>query len=816
MASCTPLSPDALYHRCDPDSFTFETTAELEDFGNMLGQDRAVEAIRFGVAVEHDGYNLFVLGPPGTGRHSFVQQFLAQKAIAKPTPSDWCYVNNFEQPRQPQAIELPAGKACQFRTDIHQLIEEAQAAIPTAFESENYRNRRQAIEQAVKQQQQEAFETVRQHAIERGLDIIETATGFLFVPLRRGKAIPPEDYKTLSEEERARLDQETEPLEQELRQMMQAITRQVRKVRQQIEQLKRDVALFAIGALIQDLITQYQAFPKVVDYLNSLQSDMLDNIDLLTNPAEEQNKPLMQLLAASAVDGELPASSAMRRYGVNVLVDHSKTVGAPIIYEDTPTYPDLIGRIEHISQIGALVTDFTLIRAGAFHRANGGYLILDAHKVLTQPFTWEALKRVLESHEIRIKSLAQDYSFISTVSLEPVPVPLDVKVVLIGDRQLYYLLQAYDPEFSELFKVAADFEDRMDRSWDHVQQFAQLVGTLAKRDDLMPLDRTGVARVVEASARHAGDAERLSTQIRKIADIVREAHYWAKEQQKNVIDAKAVQHAVDQQIYRASRIRDQIQQEILRNTILIDTSGEKVGQINGLAVFQLGEHSFAHPSRITARLSLGSGKVIDIEREVELGGPIHSKGVLILSNFLAAHYVTDQPLSLSASLVFEQSYAGVDGDSASSAELCALLSGLANLPLKQSFAVTGSVNQYGQIQAIGAVNDKIEGFFDICLARGLNGDQGVLIPTSNVKHLMLRRDVVEAAAAGQFHIYPVETIDHCMEILTGLNAGQRDDEGYFPAGTINHKIVARLLDYAQKRHNFQESPSSKSTEAVQS
>ena len=631
------------------------------------------------------------------------------------------------------------------------------------------------------------------------------------MPLRQGKAIQPEEYKSLSAAERERLEQETEPLEQELRQMLQAITRQVREVRQQIEQLKHDVALFAIGSLIQDLITQYEALPSVVEHLNSLQRDMLDNIDLFTHPAEEQEQPLMQLLAASAVDGELPESSTTRRYSVNVLVDHSKTGGAPIVYEDTPTYADLIGRIEHISQIGALITDFTLIRPGAFHRANGGYLILDAHKVLTQPFTWEALKRVLKSGEIRIKSLAQDYSFISTVSLEPVPIPLDVKVVLIGDRQLYYLLQAYDPEFPKLFKVAADFEDQMERSGENVQQFAQLIGTLARRDNLMPLNRTGVARVVELSARHAGDAERLSTQIRKIADIIREAHYWAKERQKTVIDAEAVQQAVDHQTYRAGRIRDQLQQEILRNTILIDTSGEKVGQINGLAVFQLGEHSFARPSRITARLSVGSGKVIDIEREVELGGPIHSKGVLILSNFLAAHYVMDEPLSLSASLVFEQSYAGVEGDSASSAELCVLLSALAKLPIKQSLAVTGSVNQYGHIQAIGAVNEKIEGFFDICQARGLNGEQGVLIPAANVKHLMLRQDVVEAGTAGQFHIYPVETIDHCMEILTGLEAGQRDESDHFPEGTINQRIVACLLDYAQKRHKFQEAPSSNTT-----
>ncbi len=813
MACCSPLPPDDLYHRCNPDEFDFETTAELEDFNNMLGQDRAVAAIQFGIAVEHDGYNLFILGSPGTGRHSFVQQFLSQKAAEKPIPSDWCYVNNFEQPHQPIAIELPAGKACQFRADIRRLIEEVDAAIPTAFESEDYRERRRVIEDAVKKQQQDAFATVRQHALERGFDIVETATGFLFVPLRRGKVIPPEEYNRLTDKEHERLDREKEFLEKELRQTLQSIPRQVRQVQQQLEQLKRDVALFAIGHLIQELIDQYQRFPKIVDYLNSLQDDMLENIDLFINPDGEhnQNQALMQLLAISGVDSELPGALDTQHYSVNVLIDHTKTEGAPIVYEDNPTYSDIIGRIEYVSRIGALVTDFTLIRPGALHRANGGYLILDAHKVLTQPFTWDALKRILKSGEIRVKSLAEDYSFVSTVSLEPEPIPLNVKLVLIGDRFLYYLLQAYDPEFLELFKVPADFEDRMVRSNENVQQLAQLVGTLARRDDLMPLDRTGVARVVEASARQAGDAERLTTQIRKIADIVREAHYWAKEQGKNVIDAESVQQAIDHQIHRASRIRDQLQQEILRNTILIDTSGQKIGQINGLAVFQLSEYAFAHPSRITARLSLGSGKVIDIEREVELGGPIHSKGVLILASFLAAQYVTDQPLSLSASLVFEQSYAGIEGDSASSAELCVLLSALAELPLKQSLAVTGSVNQHGQIQAIGAVNEKIEGFFDICKARGLQGDQGVLIPKANVKHLMLRQDVVQAVRAGQFHIYPVETIDQCMEILTGLEAGERDQSGRFPEGTVNHQIVAQLQNYAQKRLMFAESLSSAST-----
>jgi lon-related putative ATP-dependent protease len=806
MVSPPPLPPDTLYRHCDPNQFSFETTAEIEAFEEMLGQDRAVEAIRFGAVVEHEGYNLFVLGSPGTGRHTFVRQFLAQQAATKPTPSDWCYVNNFEQPRRPIAIELTAGLGSRFRADIQHLIEEAQTAIPAALESEDYRSRRQAIEETVATQQQDAFEAIRQHALARGLDIVETATGFIFVPLRKGKAIPPEEYRKLPESERERLQHDTEELEQELRQMLRAIPPQARQAREKIRQLTHDVALFAVGGLMQDLLETYATFPKVVDYLNDLQNDIVDNIELFTHNRQERESSLATLLASQLPNGDSEAMSVMRRYGVNVLVDHSKTPGAPVVFEDHPTYAELIGRIEHIAQIGALVTDFMLIRAGALHRSNGGYLILDAHKVLTQPFTWEALKRVLKSQEIRIKSLAEDYSLISTVSLEPEPVPLQLKVVLIGERLIYYLLQAYDPEFPELFKVSADFEDQMERTSATERQLAHLLGTLAKREGLMPLDRSGVARIIEESARSASDAERLSTQIRRLADIIREAHYWAKEHQQTVIDAEAVEQAINHQIYRVSRIRDRLQEEILRQTLLIDTEGQKMGQINGLAVYQLGDFLFAHPSRITARLSLGSGKVIDIEREVELGGPIHSKGVLILANFLASNYVIDRPLSLSASLVFEQSYAGVEGDSASAAELCVLLSALAELPLRQSLAITGSVSQHGQIQAIGAVNEKIEGFFDICQARGLRGDQGVVIPAANVKHLMLRPRVVDAVQAGQFQIYAVETIDQCMELLTGQIAGERDPQGQFPQGSINQRIVTRLLTYAENRQSFLKPP----------
>ena len=802
MAPNKSLPPEALYSRCDPQEFSFETTAELEDFEEMVGQERAVESVKFGVGIELYGYNLFVLGPQGTGRHSFVRRFLEQQAADKPTPSDWCYVNNFEQPRQPKAIELPVGWGYKLRQDLQQLIEEVHTAIPKAFESEDYRQRRDEIERKLKEQQQQALEEVRHHARERGLDIVETSTGFTFVLLRKGKTIPPDEYRKLPEEEKKRLQQDIEQLRQEITRVLESIPRLVRTMREEIRQLDRDVALFAIGGAIDELLEKYQKFPKVVAHLERVRDDIADHIKLFTKEGEEQGQSLIQLLNGQFSAGEEQDSSGMRRYAVNVLIAHTQKDGAPVVVEDHPTYTDLVGRIEHVSQMGTLVTDFTLIRAGALHRANGGYLVLDARQVLAEPFTWETLKRVLKSRQIRIKSLAQSYSLISTVSLEPEPIPLDVKVVLIGDRFLYYLLQAYDPQFLELFKVAADFEEYMDRSCQNVQYLAQLLGTLAKKQNLMPLNRTGVARLLEESSRHAGDREKFSTQIRGLNDILCEAHYWAQQGSCEVIDSETVQKAIDSRLRRSSRLRDQFQEEIWRQTILIDTEGQKIGQINGLAILQLGEYRFAYPSRITARVSLGSGKVIDIEREVDLGGPIHSKGVLILSSFLASHYVAGIPLSLSASLVFEQSYGWVEGDSASCAELCALLSAIAQLPLKQSLAVTGSVNQYGQIQAIGAVNEKIEGFFDICQGRGLKGDQGVLIPSSNVKHLMLYEKVVDAAARGQFHIYPVETIDQCLELLTGLEAGRRDERGQFPEGTINQRIVAGLLDYGEKRREF--------------
>ncbi len=802
MEPGNPLPPDALYRRCNPNDFDFETTAELDELRHMVGQQRAVEAIQFGAGMDVDGFNLFVLGAAGTGRHSFIRQFLAQRASSRPPASDWCYVNNFQQPQKPKALDLPAGRGRRLRGDVNRVIEEAHTAVPAAFESDDYRTRRQAVEDEFKEEQSRTFEEIQKHARERDIQIIQTPTGIAFAPVRRGEVLSPDEFEKLPETEQQRVQKDIEEVSKEFRAAMQETPKRVRKAREKVRELDREFAVYAVGSLIEDLIHSYEDLPKVVDYLDSMQADIIDNIDQFrTSPEQQQQQQMVQRMAGVSGGGS-DASAIDRRYGVNLLVDNSDAEGAPVVFEDHPAYTYLIGRIEHLSQMGALLTDFSLIRPGALHRANGGYLVLDVRKVLMEPFAWEALKQALKSRHIRIESLGQAYSLVSTVSLEPEPVPLRVKVVLIGERLLYYLLQALDPEFSELFKVAADFDDQMERTPENHRLVAQLLGNIAARENLRPLDRSAVARVIEESARHAGDSQRLSTQVRHAADIVREANYWASQDLNDVIQADDVQRAIDSRIRRASRIRERTQDEIQRGTILIDTEGARIGQINALAVAQIGDFAFARPSRITARISLGAGKVIDIEREVELGGPLHSKGVLILSGFLASHYVADRPLSLAATLVFEQSYGGIEGDSASSAELYALLSALAQVPIKQSFAVTGSVNQYGEVQAISAVNEKIEGFFDTCHARGLTGDQGVLIPASNVQHLMLRQNVIDAVESGQFHIYPVRTIDQGMALLTGVPAGEPDERGEFPEATLNHRIRARLIELAEKRQAF--------------
>jgi len=790
-----PLPTEALYRRCDPAAFKFKDTSELEELPESIGQERALEAIRFGIGMRRRGFNLFLMGPAGTGKFTTIRDILNKRASADPTPDEWCYVNNFQHADTPRVLKLRSGTGAQLRADMIRLLETLRTAIPAAFETENYRARKQAIEQDVKAKQEKELETLQQEAEQNGVALLRLPAGLAFAPARKGEVLSPDEFDQLPEAERKKFQETVSIFEEKLQTVMRSLQKSEQEGREKLRGLNHSVASFAVSHLIDEVRNKYARVAEIVSYLNDVEKDVIQHVDEFLGP---QESPLAALMGAT-LSSEARGSAFFRRYRVNVIVEHDGKEGAPVVFEDNPTYQNLIGSVEYLAQLGALTTDFNLIRAGALHRANGGYLVLDAHKLLMQPYAWEGLKRCLQSSQIRIESLGQMLSLVSTVSLNPEPIPLDVKVILLGERLLFYLLSAYDPEVSDLFKVAADFEEDMDRAADSNLPYARMLAGIAREEGLLPFDASGVGRVIEQSARLAGDSQKVLVRRRVLSDLLHEADYRAREGKRTVVSVEHVQQAIDAQIHRSDRIRERIQEQILQGTILIDTQGDRVGQVNGLSVIDLGQFAFGHPTRITARVRMGKGEVIDIEREVELSGPIHSKGVLILSGFLAGRYAVDQPLSLSATLVFEQSYAAVEGDSASSVELYALLSALSGVPIKQSLAVTGSVNQQGEVQAIGAVNEKIEGFFDLCDARGLTGSQGVIIPASNVRHLMLRQDVVDAVRANKFRIYAVETIDQGIEILTGVPAGEADASGKFPDGSVNQKVEARLIDFASKR-----------------
>jgi lon-related putative ATP-dependent protease len=790
------LRVDQLYREANLSAMSFETTSDLEELHEVIGQPRAVKAIDFGSSIKNGGFNIYALGPTGLDKRGLIHRFFELRAREGERPSDWCYVHNFKQEHRPKAIAFPAGMGNTFRKDMEELVEQLRTALPAAFESEEYQSRRQSVTEELRDKQSEAFNQLQLQAQQENMALIRTPSGIAVAPTREGEVLAPDEIQNMSEEEQGRVQQKVEDLQSELQKILQQVPGWQRQMREELEELNRQMASLAVGSLIDELRRKYGDFEPVVEHLNEVQEDVVNNAEQFL-PQAETGAPQMML----AMQQE-QQEQALRRYAVNLLVDQTETEGAPVIYEDNPTYQNLIGRIEHRAQMGALMTDFMLIKPGALHLANGGYLVLDVRKLLTQPYAWEALKRSLMSQDIKVEPLGRQLSLISTVSLDPEPIPLQVKVALVGSRMIYYLLWQLDPEFAELFKVAADFDEQMDRNDGNQELYARLIATLVQRENLKPFDRGAVARVIERSSRLVGDSEKLSTRMREITDLLLESDHWSKQSGNGVVTAEDVQRAIESRIYRMDRMRERVHEAILRQTLLISTEGTAVGQINGLSVMSLGDIMFGRPTRITARTQLGKGQVVDIEREVELGGPLHSKGVLILTGFLTGRYAEEYPLSLSASLVFEQSYGGVDGDSASSAELYALLSSIAEVPINQSFAVTGSINQKGEVQAIGGVNDKIEGFFEICNTRGLTGEQGVLIPQANVKHLMLRPDVVEAVDRGQFHIYAVETVDQGIELLTGMPAGEADEEGHFPEDTVNGKVQRRLVAMAERWRSY--------------
>jgi lon-related putative ATP-dependent protease len=775
-----PLNADSVYRRCPTDNFRFQDTGELEPLDLLTAHQRAVDALGFGTEIRSDGFNLFVLGDAGAGKHALVSRFLRSRAAEAPVPPDWCYIYNFDEPGRPRYLKLPPGTGRKLREDLEQLVEDLRTAIPAVFESEEYQNRLHELERAMQRRQREGLDAVRREAQEHDIVMLTTPAGFTFAPAKGDGIMDPEDFQKLSEDDRQRIERTMEILQRKLQQTIQQMPRLARELRKQVNALNEEMTLAAIGGPLEELHDHYREQSAVTAHLEALQKFIVEHVN-----------------AFISEDPEIPPEAIFSRCRVNLLVDNGDCQGAPVVYQDLPTHQHLVGRIEHHVRQGALLTDFSLIRPGALHRANGGYLLVDVRSVLMQPAAWETLKRNVRAKEIRTESLEQAYGLISTVSLEPEPIPLDVKIVLMGDRRLYYLLSNYDPEFLELFKVQADLEDELDRDEESQLLFARMIATLAKDAELRPLDPTGVAAVVEQASRLADDQQKVSARTRELGDLLLEANHWAGKDGAGVISRSHVQRAVDQQTYRAERLRERSLEAISRGTVMIATSGEAMAQVNGLSVLQLGSFSFGRPTRITATARPGKGQVVDIEREAKLGGPIHSKAVMILSRFLASRYAPNGELSLSASLAFEQSYGGIEGDSASVAEVCALISAIARVPLRQSLAVTGSINQHGEVQAVGGVNQKIEGFFDVCRESGELDGHGALLPASNVTHLMLRQDVRDAVAEGRFRIYPIRTVDEALELLSGMPVGVADPGGEFPEGSLGRLVVDRLRQFAK-------------------
>jgi lon-related putative ATP-dependent protease len=769
-----------LFRSCPTDAFDFEVTSELESLDLLVGHERARDALSFGTAIRSDGFNLFVLGQPGHDRHRLVGSFLAEKARGASPPRDWCYRFNFDDPAVPLALSLPPGLGRRLRTDLEELVEELRSAIPAVFESEEYQNRLHELKQAMGERQRDAVEAVRREAREQGILLLSTPNGFTFAPADGDKMMAPEAFEKLPKDDRARIEARVEILQRKLAQAIRQMPRLAKQLRDQVNALNAEMLESAVGAPLDELKERYAEHDGILAHLGSIGTAILLNVD-----------------AFIADEPDIPAEAVFSRFQINLLVDNAEARGAPLIHQDLPTHQHLVGRIEHHVHNGTLLTDFSLIRAGALHRANGGYLVLDVRGVLAQPGAWETLKRVLRAGEIRTESLEQAYGLISTVTLDPEPIPLDVKIVLLGDRLLYYLLCEHDPEFLELFKVQADLEDELDRDPEHVTFYARMVATLAREAALRPLDRGGVAAVIERASRLADDQRKLTARHRDLHDLVLEADHWAGEEAARVITRHHVEKAVTQQLWRAGRIRERSHEMITRGTMLVATQGRVVGQVNGLSVLQLGESAFGQPSRITATARPGSGQVVDIEREARMGGRIHSKAVMILSRYLASRYAGEQPLSLSASLAFEQSYGGIEGDSASVAEVCALVSAIARVPLDQAFAVTGSIDQHGRVQAVGGVNEKIEGFFDVCAARGDLQGQAVILPATNVEHLMLKAEVREAVEQGRFRVFAVSRVDEALELLSGLTTGEADDQGRFPAGSLDARVAERLARFRE-------------------
>jgi predicted ATP-dependent protease len=799
------LSPDRLRRMCSVDHFTFETTEDLPLVRDIIGQPRGVHAIEFGIDIESRGYNIYVLGPTGTGRTTAIQKFLEQRAKEGEVPMDWAYVHNFETPHKPRALDLPPGMGNTLKEAMEGFLEDLQLEIPRALDTEEFQEAMDSIGHNLQQQREDIMNALQGKAKEKELSIIRTSSGLMVVPTSEdGQPLAPEAFAQLPEKTRQTIEMNRHDIEHQLEEALREVRQLEKEAKEAAQKLEKEAVAGVLDLQMAELREACSGHEETMFWLGQVREDVLDNVNDF-KAGDEVEEPPQANLPPGMTRPRVPDDQKFRRYKVNLIVDHSATEGAPVVVVELPSYQNLIGQIESEVRFGgAMSTDFTMIKSGALHQANGGYLVVRATDILTQPFAWEGLKRALNVGHVHIEEPVSrtGTGVLTPQAPEPEPIPLKVKVVMLGSPKIYYLLHGAEEDFPELFKVKADFAATMERSHDTENDYGLFVAARCNEEGLPHFDRTGIAKVVEYSSWLADDQSKLSARFGDIADLVHEAAYWSRREGKEIVSGADVERAIHERVYRANLVEERIQERILEGAIFIDTDGAVVGQVNGVSVLNLGDYAFGQPSRVTARVFLGTRGVVNVEREVEMAGPIHNKGLMILRGYLGGQYATDHPLSLTASLTFEQNYGGIEGDSASSTELYALLSSLSNYPVRQDTAVTGSVNQLGQVQPIGGATQKIEGFYEVCKARGLTGSQGVMIPASNVSNLMLREEVVQAVQEGGFHIYAVETIDQGIEVLTGVDPGERGPDGTFPEETVHHAVQSRLREMAEELERF--------------
>ncbi|MDG1582110.1 AAA family ATPase [Pseudomonas sp. GOM6] len=783
FAASLRLAPDALTRPCAPDQFNFTTTDDLEPFRGVLGQERAVEALQFGVAMPRPGYNVYVMGEPGTGRFSFVQRYLKAEAKRQPTPVDWVYVNHFDEPREPRALQLPAGSAAAFIADIGHLIDNLLATFPAVFETPTYQQKKSAIDRVFNQRYDKALDLIEKLALDKEVALYRDSSNIAFTPMKDGKALDEAEFSQLPDAERERFHRDISELEERLNEELASLPQWKRESSNQLRKLNEETISLALEPLLAPLSQQYAENAGVCAYLQAVQVNLLKTVvdQLLDDKPDAQRREMLE-----------------EQYSPSLVVGHHVDGGVPVVFEPHPTYDNLFGRIEYSTDQGALYTSYRQLRPGALHRANGGYLIVEAEKLLSEPFVWDALKRALHSRQLKMESPLGDFGRVATVTLSPQMIDLHLKVIIIGSRQLYYALQDMDSDFQEMFRVLVDFDEEIAVGDDSLEQFAQLLKTRTSEEGMAPLTAAAVARLATYSARLAEHQGRLSARIGDLFQLVSEADFIRQLASDEVTDVGHIERALKAKADRTGRVSARIIDDMLAGIILIDTQGSAIGKCNGLTVLEVGDSAFGVPARISATVYPGGSGIVDIEGEVSLGQPIHSKGVMILTGFLGSRYAQEFPLEISASIALEQSYGYVDGDSASLGEVCTLISALARMPLKQCFAITGSINQFGEVQAIGGVNEKIEGFFRLCEARGLTGEQGVIIPHSNVSNLMLDEKVLQAVRAGQFHVYAVRHVDDALGLLLGEPAGAQDAKGQFAKGSVNARVVERLRSIAEQ------------------